>query len=195
MRNVAQLSKHTVFLVAVALSLALGVVDWASGYELQFFVFYFLPITLAGWNCGLARTLCISALCGGLWFSIDIYSGHPYSNWLYAIWSAMIRVASFLANGYSVVQIKELVLSERAAAAALQQARSEVRLLQRLLPICARCKGVRDDKGYWVQLEEYLSQHTGVLVEHDGFCNACETRMLEDAGVQVPSAGDRSYSA
>jgi hypothetical protein len=134
MKESTELSPRFVFLASLALSLMLGVVDWASGYELQFFIFYFIPISLAGWNCGLARTLVVSALCGGLWFSIDVYSGHPYSSWFYACWSAMIRIASFLINGYSVVRIKELLLAERKATADLQQTLAELKALKELLP-------------------------------------------------------------
>ena len=139
MKIARTLSPRFVFLLSLLLSLMLGVVDWASGYELQFFIFYFIPISMAGWNCGLARTLAVSALCGGLWFSIDVCSGHPYSNWFYSCWSALIRIASFLVNGYSVVRIKDLLLAGRKAAADLQQAQAEVQALKGLLPICATC--------------------------------------------------------
>jgi len=192
MKDAPELSPRAAFVLALVLSLLLGVVDWASGYELQFFIFYFIPITLAGWNCGLARTLGVSALCGGLWISIDIYSGHPYSSWLYASWSALIRIGSFLLNGYSVARIKNLVLAERQSAAELRHSAAEVKALKGLLPICAGCQRVRDDKGYWLQVEEYLRQHPDALQQHDGYCNTCEAKMLRDAGIEVPSgAADR----
>ena len=129
MKDSLALSPRLAFLISVLLSLMLGVVDWASGYELQFFVFYFIPISLAGWNCGLARTLTISTLCGGLWISIDVYSGHPYSNWFYTCWSAIIRIASFLLNGYSVVRIKGLLLAKQQATADLRQTLAEAKAL------------------------------------------------------------------
>ena len=139
MKRTTERSPRGVFLASLALSLVLGVLDWASGYELQFFVFYFIPISLAGWCCGLARTLAVSALCGGLWFAIDVYSGHPYSSLFYSCWSAVIRISSFLLNGYSMVRIRNLVLAERQARADLQRARAEAQALRALAPRCARC--------------------------------------------------------
>lgn len=41
-----------------------------------------------------------------------------------------------------------------------EQALSKIRILSRLLPICAACKKIRDDKGYWKQIERYLRTHT-----------------------------------
>jgi hypothetical protein len=41
-----------------------------------------------------------------------------------------------------------------------------------LLPICANCKKVRDDKGYWRQVEQYISEHTGASFSH-AICPEC----------------------
>ena len=54
----------------------------------------------------------------------------------------------------------------------LQDAFSRIRTLQGLIPVCAWCKKVRDDKGYWEQLEEYISQHTDADFTH-GICPDC----------------------
>ena len=184
MKEESTLPPWYAFLAALALSLVLGVVDWASGYELQFFVFYFLPITLAGWYCGLARTLVVSTLCGGLWFSIDLFSGHPYSNWFFSCWCAMIRITSFLINGYSVVRIKELRLGKQQAMSDLQQALNRVQTLEGLLPICSLCKGTRNDEGYWQRIEEYLSLHSEALLSI-GHCGKCASKQIHDAGIHT----------
>ena len=62
---------------------------------------------------------------------------------------------------------------------ALEHALSEVKTLQGLLPICASCKKIRDDKGYWNQIESYLSQHTEVTFSH-GICPGCERKLYSD---------------
>lgn len=48
----------------------------------------------------------------------------------------------------------------------------QVRTLRRLLPICANCKKIRDDKGYWNQIETYLEQHAYAKFTH-GICPEC----------------------
>jgi hypothetical protein len=54
----------------------------------------------------------------------------------------------------------------------LTQARIEAETLSGLLPICAWCKKVRDDQGYWQQLEEYFSRHSNLQFTH-GVCREC----------------------
>lgn len=54
----------------------------------------------------------------------------------------------------------------------LQKALDEVKTLRGIIPICAFCKKIRDDKGYWTQVETYLRQHTGADFSH-GYCPEC----------------------
>jgi sigma-B regulation protein RsbU (phosphoserine phosphatase) len=58
-------------------------------------------------------------------------------------------------------------LSQRLSAAA-----KEVRMLTGMLPICASCKRIRDDHGYWEQVETYLSKHSEIIFSHS-FCPEC----------------------
>lgn len=48
----------------------------------------------------------------------------------------------------------------------------DVKTLKGLLPICAKCKNIRDDKGYWSKIEDYISNHSDVLFSH-GLCEKC----------------------
>ncbi|BCS98639.1 hypothetical protein DSLASN_42710 [Desulfoluna limicola] len=60
----------------------------------------------------------------------------------------------------------------------LQGVLSEMKLLSGMLPICASCKKIRDDKGYWSQLETYISEHSSARFSH-GFCPECEEKAME----------------
>ncbi len=55
---------------------------------------------------------------------------------------------------------------------ALEKALAEVRTLKGLLPICAACKRIRDDQGYWREVEAYLSTRTDATFTH-GLCPSC----------------------
>ena len=61
----------------------------------------------------------------------------------------------------------------------LTAAQAEVGHLSNLLPICAWCKKIRDDQGYWDQLERYLANHAGILFSH-GVCPDCAARLRSD---------------
>ena len=54
----------------------------------------------------------------------------------------------------------------------LEQALSQIRTLRGLLPICANCKKIRDDKGYWNQIETYIHAHSEAQFSH-GICPEC----------------------
>jgi phosphoserine phosphatase RsbU/P len=54
----------------------------------------------------------------------------------------------------------------------LRKAISEIKTLRGMLPICARCKKIRDDKGYWNQIEVYIHNHTDAEFSH-GLCPDC----------------------
>lgn len=61
----------------------------------------------------------------------------------------------------------------------LQEALSHVRKLQGILPICAYCKKIRDDKQYWRQVESYISEHAEVRFTH-GICPTCLEKQLAE---------------
>jgi phosphoserine phosphatase RsbU/P len=54
----------------------------------------------------------------------------------------------------------------------LQRALTEVKVLRGLIPICASCKKIRNDGGFWQQLEEYLAEHSEAEFSH-GLCQPC----------------------
>ena len=54
----------------------------------------------------------------------------------------------------------------------LQEAISHIKTLQGLLPICCVCKKIRDDKGYWNQIEDYIKRNSGADFTH-GLCPEC----------------------
>jgi hypothetical protein len=64
--------------------------------------------------------------------------------------------------------------------AELQEKINEIRTLSGLLPICAKCKKIRDDQGYWNQLEGYISKHTSATFSH-GICPHCADELYPEA--------------
>ncbi|MBI5558595.1 MAG: cache domain-containing protein [Deltaproteobacteria bacterium] len=54
----------------------------------------------------------------------------------------------------------------------LRMAQSKIKILKGFLPICAKCKKIRDDKGYWNQIESYIRAHSEADFSH-GICPVC----------------------
>jgi CheY-like chemotaxis protein len=61
----------------------------------------------------------------------------------------------------------------------LQEALAKIRTLSGLLPICSSCKKIRDDKGYWNQIEVYLRDHADVEFTHS-ICPVCAKKYLQN---------------
>ena len=66
-------------------------------------------------------------------------------------------------------KVKELILE-------LQDALTKVKILNGLLPICASCKKIRDDEGYWTQVEEYIEKNSQATFTH-GVCPECMKKL------------------
>lgn len=85
----------------------------------------------------------------------------------------------FVARIQALVRIKraEDALREKdkeqgALISKLQEALAEIKTLKGFIPICASCKKIRDDEGYWDQVEAYISKHTDAVFTH-GICPDC----------------------
>ena len=98
----------------------------------------------------------------------------------------------FVSNVYEVNQSKVIQcnirdISQRKQAEAerekliheLEDALAKVKTLSGLLPICASCKKIRNDEGYWSQIEAYISEHSQVSFSH-GICPECAQKLYPD---------------
>jgi PAS domain S-box-containing protein len=73
----------------------------------------------------------------------------------------------------------------------LQQSLAKVRQLSGLLPICASCKKIRDDKGYWNQIEAYIRDHSEAEFSH-GICPECTAKLYPQYHRQLLDKADES---
>jgi len=113
--------------------------------------------------------------------------------WIYEV----VRIEKLKSNVWHVVGVCADVTERRKAEdererliVELQKALAEVKQLSGLLPICASCKRVRDDTGYWNQIDVYIRSHADVQFSH-GICPECMARLYPDdeAGLGARSPG------
>jgi hypothetical protein len=78
------------------------------------------------------------------------------------------------------------------AHADLAMALEEVKTLSGLLPICAKCKSVRDDKGYWNDLDTYVHNHSEVQFSH-GICPGCLEESYAEMGLDPPGSASENH--
>jgi PAS domain S-box-containing protein len=85
------------------------------------------------------------------------------------------RMASFI----DISKRKEIETDREKLISKLQDALNKIKTLRGIIPICASCKKIRDDKGYWNQLESYIREHSEANFSH-GICPECAERLYPD---------------
>ena len=80
-----------------------------------------------------------------------------------------IKIGQFIERRQTEAQRNQLLKE-------LQEAMGNIKVLSGLLPICASCKKIRDDKGYWNTLETYIAEHSEADFSH-GICHDCARRL------------------
>ena len=97
-RWMAARSGGEVMLIAVAAMVIIAGLDWATGEDLAFAIFYALPVALAAWFGNRAMGLVVALLATGAWDGFEVLAGHDTGHPLVLVWNAVIR-GSFLVLG------------------------------------------------------------------------------------------------
>lgn len=156
----------------VAVLLYLNVELAMGGAEGHAFLwFYFIPSAafyLVGNREGVLWVLA-SLLLSGIVLFTPLF--HDYEIEIAARFVATYLIVAILSFGLEYSRnwyYQELLLEKKS----LEEALREVKILQGLLPICSYCKSIRDDTGYWKQIESYIRENSEADFSH-GICPAC----------------------
>jgi len=85
----------------------------------------------------------------------------------------LVRSLRYAVERFHNLQEKEKLIGE------LQEALDNVKTLSGLLPICAQCKNIRTDDGYWMQVESYLRDYSGLNFTHS-ICPECVKKLYPE---------------
>lgn len=173
------------------------VIYLSGGAGSEMYLTYFLIILLAAFTQNLQQHLVLSVtLCAGYW--LTLYLGADGSD--PDLQGKLLRIPVLLIMATFYGAAAEMVRKERQQKAGLldsltasqqtneersrlirelQDALANVKTLQGLLPICSLCKKVRDDRGYWSQIETYLRKHSQADFSH-GICPECVGKLYPD---------------
>ena len=176
---------------AALLLLLVGWLDYVTGRELGFFVFYFLPISIAAWYRGSRMALLFAVAASIVWFIVERLNGFPFSSELFRYWNGGVRLVAFVILALIMSRIRLAIDREKELNEELSQRIAEVKQLSGLLPICANCKNIRDDKGYWHQVESYVRQHSDARFSHS-ICPPCMKELYPDFEGKSPQQGQRA---
>ena len=142
--------RHLVIsIISLIILFVIGWLDFITGYEFGFFIFYFIPVFISAWFNGRQAGLLIACVSAGCLYLSDYYSHHPYSKAFLIYWEMWIRWLSFLTLALTVAKIRELMDNEKQFKIELTKIIKDNDELRRLLCNCAsnRHKGNDDKEG------------------------------------------------
>jgi K+-sensing histidine kinase KdpD len=151
------------------LGVASAAIDYAAGPYIQFPVAYLLPVLLAAWFDALPHALTLAVVLPAvrLTFVVGIWTV-PWGV-TEAVINAAIRMGVFGLVAWLAARVRE---QQRALT-------QEIRLLEKILPICGHCKKIRDREDRWHPLDRYIDAHSNVSLSH-GICPDCAREHFPD---------------
>jgi hypothetical protein len=100
-------------IMSLSILFAIGWLDFITGYEFGFFIFYFIPVFISAWFNGRNDGFFIACMSAACWYLSDYYSHHPYSKSYFIYWEMWMRWLTFLTTAFTVAKIKELIDREK----------------------------------------------------------------------------------
>jgi hypothetical protein len=167
----ARTPKLRILAICLISLLLVGYGDFLTGVEVNFTLFYFIPISILAWTVSTRVAILSSAGCVFVWAIVD-YFGRPEPRFWPSLWNIGIQFGIFLTLTYALSRIRKETEEQNRLNRELEVALAEVKMLSGLLPMCAWCRRIRDESGNWVQLEWYVVSHSEASFSH-GICPSC----------------------
>lgn len=156
----------TAYCILVAVTVL--VIDYVTGKQIQFPILYLLPAGMAAWSGQKVTAYAIAILLPSMRVGFHFPWHETRSLYLSAV-NALIRILALILYVYSVGRI----------ASQTRQLQRKVKVLEGILPICASCKRIRNEKGDYEQIEKYITQHSEASFSH-GVCSECAKELYPE---------------
>ena len=137
-------------ITSVATLLLIGWLDYITGYEFGFFIFYFIPVAIAAWYCGTKDGIYVAVASAVCWYLSDKLTHHPYSNAFFIYWELFMRLISFLTTSITLSKIRRLVLNEERMIDELLDTRSKLNKYNELV----------DFRGHESSFSSHVGRHS-----------------------------------
>jgi len=184
----------SVALGAAASLAGIATLDALTGHEVHLSFLYFVPVALVAvyGSPVLAWAFCVAA--ASLWYVAELASGYTYAHPLIPVWNAIVRLLTLSVITLLLLRLREALRARAQLVEELRESLANVRTLSGLLPICAWCKNIRDDAGYWQRVESYVQARSTATFTH-GICPACAAKVRAEMGLDegdaIPEAAPR----
>lgn len=168
LRSIARLYSQRAVVLCILVAVIVFVIDFITGKSIQFPILYVLPVGMAAWRNQkfTAYTIGILLPCLRVGFH---FPWHETQSLSVIALNVSIRVLVLIFYAYLVDRIawQTRVLEKK------------VRILEGILPICASCKRIRNEKGEYEQIEEYITERSEASFSH-GICQECAKKLYPE---------------
>lgn len=174
-KTIKYLNKQSVIVLMSLSFMLIGIVsliDYLTGYELSFSIFYLIPIVLSTWFLNRPIGILMSVTGALAWLIVDLLAGHEYSYMAIPYWNAAVRLGFFLIVTSALTALRTSQERKEALIIELQTVLAKVNVLEGILPICSFCKKIRDKNNTWSTVESYVMSHSEAKFSHT-FCPDC----------------------
>lgn len=136
-----KLQRRPVLVMSICLVMlaGLGWLDYATGYELSFFVFYSVPIGFAAWYAGRWRAIAVALGATVAWLLADSFGGVKYSAYYLYYWNSAIHFLAFIINAVTIAKIKSDLDQRHVLAEELKSAQAALRAMSERPNACPSC--------------------------------------------------------
>jgi signal transduction histidine kinase len=159
-----------------------GLLDYRTGFELNFFAFYLIPVILAVWCVGRSFGICISALCVVVSVAGDVIAGARYSSSIVPVWNTAIALVFYLVVVWILSNLRSLHYEleervQRRTVALYNEMQERVRLEEEILSISER-----EQQRIGHDLHDSLCQHlTGTALAGEVLSEQLAAKSLPEA--------------
>jgi len=99
--------------ISIILIVIISYLDYMTGYEISFSIFYTIPIILITWQKNIRYGIVFSVVSGIIWLLVDYLSGHKYSHWSMNYWNGFVELLFFIIIVFLIDKIKILIIREK----------------------------------------------------------------------------------
>jgi hypothetical protein len=177
-RDSAAVSVGHTHLICGALCLIILLIDLAVPLGVAVGVLYIVPVLLSMWYPKRNATYVLAVVGSALIVAGYLLSPQGGPTWQ-SLSNRALSILAVWSTAILVLQRKALEQKREKAIAAREKALDEVRILRGFLPVCSSCKKIRDDQGYWTQIEAYIRDHSEAEFSHS-ICPECARRLYPE---------------
>jgi hypothetical protein len=166
LRILEEMKSKRIYCIIIALVVL--VIDYYTGKDIRFPILYIIPIGLAAWSNHKALAYGLALILSLARFGFHFPWQETQSLFSAGI-NTVIRIFVLLLYAYLVARTEWQT----------RELKKKVHVLEGILPICASCKKIRNDKGEYEQVEYYISKRSEAEFSH-GICPECAQKLYPE---------------